>query len=265
MPEGHTLHRAAIEQGDLLRARRVSATSPQGRFAEGAAAIHGAVVTDVEAYGKHLLYRFDMPRVLHVHLGLYGAYRIFNPPESAPPPTSGTRLELSTDTHVIRLAGPTACDLVDEPDAEALVSRLGPDPLRADYDAERVWQNLRRRTTPIAAALMDQSVIAGVGNVFRAEALFVCRINPHLPSNRLKRPAFDQLEATLRGMLHDGVRRGSIVTIPDDELGDETRYVYRRTGLPCFICSTGIVAFEMANRMVYACPKCQRVRRPPRR
>ena len=241
------------------------ASSPQGRFVDGAAAIDGHVVEDVEAYGKHLLYRFDVPQVLHVHLGLYGAFLTFSPPESAPAPTAGTRLQLSTELHVIRLAGPTACDLIDEAGVGALLSRLGPDPLRADYDAGVFWRNLQRRTTPIAAALMDQSVVAGVGNVFRAEALFVCRINPWMPADRLKRAAFDQLEATLRSMLHDGVRRGSIVTIPDDELGDETRYVYRRTGLPCFICGTPIRSFELANRMVYACPRCQRVRRPPRR
>ena len=274
MPEGHTLFRAAAEQGALLRGKVVRASSPQGRFTEGAAILHGRVVEDVEAYGKHLLYRFGDDVTLHVHLGLYGVFTVFTE-GAVPPPTPGTRLQLETDAATIRLAGATAVELFDEAQVDALLGRLGPDPLKPDYDAERVWANLRRRSIPIAAALMDQSVIAGIGNVFRAEALFAHRINPHKPANRLDRPTFDALSDTVVAMMGDGVRRGVIITVPDDGYGDETgfvsapqaarHFVYRRTGLPCLVCGTLVVSFPMAGRTVYACPRCQKVRRPPRR
>ena len=264
MPEGHTLFRAAAEHGALLRGRAVRASSPQGRFTEGAAILDGRVVEDVEAYGKHLLYRFEGGVTLHIHLGLYGVFTVLTDGE-VPPPTPGTRLQLETGDAVIRLAGATAVELFDEAQVDALLARLGPDPLKPDYDPDRVWANLRRRTIPIAAALMDQSIIAGIGNVFRAESLFVHRINPHKPANRLDRRTFDALSGTVVAMMRDGVRRGVIVTVPDDEYGEETRYVYRRTGLPCLVCGTLVVAFPMAGRTVYACPRCQKVRRSPRR
>ena len=218
---------------------------------------------DVEPYGKHLFYRWDGALTLHVHLGLYGGFLDFDGP--APPATPGTRLELRSGAVTLRLAGPTACDLLEPPEEAAIRARLGPDPLRRNADLERVAANLRRRVLPIGAALLDQSIIAGVGNVYRAEALFVCGINPATPSRDITAEQFDELWATLVSMLRDGVRAGRIITVDPAELGisrrrmqpEDWRYVYRRTDLPCRRCATPIISWELAARTMYACPRCQ--------
>ena len=263
MPEGHTIHRYALAHRKLLRGKTVAATSPQGRFAAGAARLDGRALVTVDPYGKHLFYRWDGDLTLHVHLGLYGGFVQFD--GAAPPPTPGTRLQLQTGETTLRLAGPTACDLIEPPDEAVLRNRLGPDPLHARADKERVAATLRRRSTPIGAALLDQSVVAGVGNVYRAEALFVCGINPELPSRELNPEQFEQLWATLVRMLRDGVKAGRIITVDPAELGisrramrlEDWRYVYRRTDLPCRRCGTTIVSWTLAARTMYACPHCQ--------
>lgn len=268
MPEGHTIHRLARLHRAALRGRPVAADSPQGRFAVGAARIDGATVDDVEAHGKHLFHRFTAaggePLTLHVHLGLFGRWRTHRLP--GPPPTAGTRLRLATDEVALHLAGATTCELVDD-DAEARIhARLGPDPLRRDADPERAWTALRRRRSPVGAALMDQSVIAGVGNVFRAESLFVCGIHPDRPASSVTREEWDCLWPTIVRMLRAGERAGRIVTVDPAEVGARSAgripdgkrvYVYRRTGEPCRRCGTPVRRWDMAARRVYACETCQ--------
>ena len=242
----------------------MQATSPQGRFAAGAALLDGQTLTDVDPYGKHLFYRWDGGEVLHVHLGLYGAFRQFN--GDAPPPTPGTRLQLVTDDGVtLRLAGPTACDLVDPDEESRIRARLGPDPLHRGADEAAVRAALARRSTPIGAALLDQSILAGIGNVFRCEALFLCGIHPERPSKAVTDAEFACLWERLNTMLRDGVRAGRIVTVDPAELGisrrrmrlEDSRYVYRRTDLPCRRCGTPIRSWTLGARTIYACPVCQ--------
>lgn len=265
MPEGHTIHRAARLQRRALRGRTVAADSPQGRFAAGAAILDGQRLDAVDAVGKHLFYRWSRGDTLHVHLGLYGKFRAYRA-GAAPPPTLGTRLRLATDDYVLHLAGPTACDLVDPEMQERIVARLGPDPLRRDADPDRAWTALRRRTIPISAALLDQKVMCGVGNVYRAEALFWTGIGPFRTARDLDREAFDALWERLVGLLRDGEKAGRIVTVDPADVGVRSRgripagervYVYKRTGLPCRRCGTPIRAAESALRTVFWCPRCQ--------
>ena len=176
MPEGHTVHRAARRQTALLAGGPLAASSPQGRFADGAAALDGRVLAEVEAVGKHLFYRFDRDEVLHVHLGLFGRFR--EHPVPPPEPRGLIRLRLVGAEAAVDLSGPTACDLVGEEGRERIVARLGEDPLRPGADPERAIADLARRRVAIGAALLDQRIIAGLGNVFRAEVLFVCGVAP---------------------------------------------------------------------------------------
>lgn len=269
MPEGHTVHRAARLQRRLLRGRPVAADSPQGRFAAGAAVIDGRVLTTVEAWGKHLFYRWSGDAVLHVHLGLFGRFHTSRRDGAEAPlpiPTPGTRLRLVTDHAVLHLAGPTACELVDPPGEEAILTRLGPDPLRRDADPERAWAALRRRTVPIGATLLDQAVVCGIGNVYRAEVLFVTGIAPQRPARAVTRAEFDALWATVSAMLRAGERSGRIVTVQPGEVGAgslarvprrEAVYVYGRAGQPCRRCGTTVLAATMAARTVSWCPRCQ--------
>ncbi|HVM14907.1 MAG TPA: hypothetical protein VM287_11340, partial [Egibacteraceae bacterium] len=187
---------------------------------------------------------------LHVHLGLFGTFRSFA--DGAPEPTEGTRLALRTDAVTVYLAGPTVCALIDPCAEEAIRRRLGPDPLRRDADPAVAYAALRRRRVPIGAALLDQGVVAGIGNVYRAEALFVCGIDPHRPAHSLTRGEFDLLWETLVAMLRKGVRQGRIVTA-----GRNGRFVYRRLGEPCRRCGAPVLGQDMAGRTIFFCGSCQ--------
>lgn len=261
MPEGHTIHRAARDQGRLLAGHAVAATSPQGRFTAGAAAIDGRTLDGVDAHGKHLFYRFDGPLLLHVHLGLFGTFRTHR--GEAPEPRGAIRLRLVVPDVAIDLRGPTACELMDPADEATLLARLGPDPLRDDADPERAWARIHRSRRAIGALLMDQSVIAGVGNVYRAEALHVMGIHPMRAGRDVGRDEFDALWRTIDTMLHDGVRSGRIVTVSAADAGKprsrlrrgERTYVYRQPS--CRRCGAKITPWELEGRRAWACPDCQ--------
>lgn len=257
MPEGHTIHRYARAHTDALGGRRVAASSPQGRFSLGAQRLDGRVLERVDAYGKHLLYRFTGGVTLHVHLGLFGHFRLFT--GEAPAPTTGTRLALRAGDVTLYLAGATVCELIDEDEEYKLRARLGPDLLVADADPEQMWAALQRRTVGIGGALLDQRVVAGVGNVYRAEALFCCGIWPDRPANALDRDEFDQLWKTLVRMLADGERTGEIVTVdsPEGPNRSDALWVYKRGGEPCRRCGTTIESWSLGGRIISACPTCQ--------
>jgi endonuclease VIII len=263
VPEGHTLHRLAREHSRLFAGRAVRASSPQGRFAGGAAQLDGRVVERVEAWGKHFLARFAGDSWLHVHLGLYGSWTAA--PLPAPEPRGALRLRLEGEEHYADLRGPTACELWTPPDVERLISRLGPDPLRPDADPERARARISRSRTAVGVLLMNQEVLAGVGNVYRAEVLFRHGVSPFRAGRDLSRPAFEGLWEDLVVLMRAGVRAGHIVTTRPEHRErrsgrarrEDRFYVYRRTGLPCRICGTAVRAEEMAARTVYWCPHCQ--------
>jgi len=261
MPEGHTIHRLAREHTAHFAGAPVSLSSPQGRFRAAAEVLDGITLRRVDAYGKHLFYRFDGDRVVHVHLGLYGKWWPFTPP--APPTTHQVRLRIDDGAHGADLTGPTTCELLTTEGAAGVTARLGPDPLRRDADPDRAWSRLARRRGPIGVAIMDQAVVAGVGNVYRAEALFVNGIHPEQPGSSLTRDQWDALWSTLVRMLRQGVTDGRIVTVDPDELGvarraiptAEGRYVYKREA--CIRCGNAIRRWDLAGRWAYACPVCQ--------
>ncbi|MDH3006284.1 Fpg/Nei family DNA glycosylase [Gordonia alkanivorans] len=266
MPEGHTLHRLARRQQRLFGGRRVRVTSPQGRFADGAAAVDGMTFHAAEAWGKHLLHRYRDGRteqMVHIHLGLYGAFTELTAP--LPEPVGQVRLRIETEDIGTDLRGPTACEIYHPADLDALIARLGPDPLRRDADPERGWAAISRSSRPIGALLMDQKVIAGIGNVYRAEVLFRAGIDPMRPGKRLLRSEFDDMWLDLVALMKVGVRRGRIHVIrPEDDHGAPAyaanrprTYVYRRAGEPCRICGTPVLLAELEARKLYWCPVCQ--------
>ncbi|SHH64570.1 endonuclease-8 [Jatrophihabitans endophyticus] len=261
MPEGHTLHRLARDQERLFGGTVVAASSPQGRFAEGAAQLDGQLLTGTEAYGKHLLHHYGNGRILHVHLGLYGKFATGRgePPE----PRGALRLRLVNDAAWTDLRGPTACELLTPDAVETLLARLGPDPLRARQDPAAAYRRVARSRTPIGALLMDQSVLAGVGNVYRAEVLFRARLHPLRPGRDVPERLWLGMWDDLVTLMRAGVRAGRIVTTrPEDRPAgrvtrDRAHYVYRRTGLPCRVCSTPIAAAVLVARNLFWCPTCQ--------
>lgn len=263
MPEGHTIHRLAREHNALLAGRPLRVSSPQGRFAADAALLDGQLLERVRPYGKHLFYVFASDDVVHVHLGIYGVFETHTQP--APPPRPTTRLRLATDAVSVDLRGPTVCERITLAERDAILARLGPDPLDPKADPERLRRNASRRATPIGTLLLDQSAIAGVGNVYRAEALYVLGISPYRPANALTAAELDALWETLVAMLKAGVRHGRIVTTrPEDRdrrrgrpSDADRHYLWRRTDLPCRRCGTPIRTAVLGARNAFWCPVCQ--------
>ncbi|GGQ31598.1 endonuclease VIII [Actinomadura coerulea] len=267
MPEGHTIHRLAAEHQRMFGGLAVSATSPQGRFAEGARWLDGRVLSVADAHGKHLLLGFDDDRTLHVHLGIYGRYAFGEGP--APAPVGLVRLRLEGGGRYADLRGPNTCELLAPGEVKLLRDRLGPDPLRGDADPELAWRRIGRARAPIAVLLMDQSVVAGPGNIYRAEVLFRQGIDPRLPGRRLGARQWAALWDDLVGLMAAGVRAGRIDTVRPEHMpeamgraprvdghGREV-YVYRRAGLPCLVCGTAVATVEVAGRNLFWCPGCQ--------
>ena len=262
MPEGHSIHRLAQRHHALLVGGALSASSPQGRFSHGAARLDGRVLEETDAWGKHLFHRYD-DLWLHVHLGLFGRFRDGRgePPE----PRGAVRLLLNGESAWAELRGPVACELMDTPHRLALLDRLGPDPLRDDGDPEAFVSRVGRSRAPIGTLLMNQAVIAGVGNVYRAEVLWRSGTNPFTAGRDVEpsvvRTTWDDLAVLMRA----GVRSGRIVTTdPSDRerpagrprRGD-AHYVYRRTDRPCRRCGTPVQSSQLAARTVFWCPTCQ--------
>ena len=258
MPEGHTVHRIAIDHFKLLRGKPVAVSSPQGRFADGAALVDGNRLHKLEAYGKHLFYYWSGGLVGHVHLGLFGKFRVYR--DLVPDAVPTVRMRLAVPKATIDLMGPTDCMVGTADDRDRIVARLGPDPLRDDADPERAFASITRRVAPIGQLLLDQKVISGVGNVYRAEALFLNRIDPRRPGTAITRSAFDGLWATITRMLHEGVAANRIVTLDPDEFDiptglarrGDTTYVYHRD--VCLVCGSPIMTVELGGRPCYYCP-----------
>lgn len=267
MPEGHTIHRIARDHGRLLAGRPVHVSSPQGRFAADAALVDGATIERYEAYGKHLFTWWSTGHVGHVHLGLFGKYRIHRGEFPPPRPTVRMRTE-TADTAAndgagvaIELTGPTACTIGTVDDRDAIVRRLGPDPLRSDADPERFVARAARSAKPIGALLLDQSVIAGIGNVYRAELLFVHGIHPLRPGRACSEAELIAMWDTAATMLRAGVRANRIVTVSRADIDwpsnkaiprREATYVYKRP--VCVRCGSPVQIVEVANRACYFCP-----------
>ncbi len=267
MPEGHVLHRAARLQSKRFARRVVRASSPQGRFAEGAAIVDGQRIDSIHAYGKHLFYDLDGGLSIHVHLGLFGKFRIARLPAREPSPNC--RLLLETDTDQLHLAGPTSCELLDPDGVAAVLARLGPDPIVArPGDLDRLAASLRRRRTPIGQVLLDQKVIAGIGNVYRSELLFLTGLHPFRPANELDAGDLAALWDATVVELCAGERLGRIVTVgpPDGPNTDADRrslragerlYAYKRGGAPCRQCGGPIASAPIDARSIWWCPVCQ--------
>ncbi|MFF5257138.1 Fpg/Nei family DNA glycosylase [Streptomyces leeuwenhoekii] len=282
MPEGHTIHRLAQDYAAAFAGTTVRVTSPQGKFSDAAALLDGTALHTADAHGKHLFLGFGTPgrspapdafdpslaHWVHIHLGLFGKVAFGDAP--APPPADTVRLRLANGTAYVDLRGPTTCALITHDEKRAIHDRLGPDPLRPDADPALAFARVRRSRTTIAALLMDQKVIAGVGNVYRAEVLFRHGIDPYRPGRDITPAEWDAIWHDLVALMREGVRNNRIDTVrpehtPEamgrpprvDDHGGEV-YVYRRAARPCHICGGEIRTAELAARNLFWCPVCQR-------
>ncbi|NUS44527.1 MAG: Fpg/Nei family DNA glycosylase [Mycobacteriaceae bacterium] len=263
MPEGHTLHGLARLHQKRFAGAPVRVSSPQGTFALGAAAVDGRTLVKAEAWGKHLLHHYDSGLVVHVHLGLYGSFADSPVPMGAP--VGQVRMRMVGADFGADLRGPTACEIIDPPRLDALAARLGPDPLRRGSDPLLAYARIRRSRRPIGALLMDQQVLAGVGNVYRAELLFRHGVSPFRPGVDVSEEQWLQLWTDLVALMKVGLRKGRIHVVRREHnhgapsyAPDRPRtYVYRRAGEPCRVCATPIAHRELESRNLFWCPTCQ--------
>lgn len=263
MPEGHTIHRLARLHQKRFGGAPVIVTSPQERFADSAEAVSGRVLRKADAYGKHLFHHYQGGAVVHVHLGLYGKFTEQQVPVRAP--VGQVRMRMVGEEYGTDLRGPTACEVIHQDEVDDIIARLGPDPLRRNPDTEKAWTRISKSRRPIGALLMDQKVIAGVGNVYRNELLYRHLIDPHRPGTHVGAEEFDEAWTDLVALMKVGVRRGRIITIrPEDDKGPEgirgrpRSYVYRRAGEACRICGDTVRTEVMEGRNLFWCPTCQR-------
>jgi endonuclease-8 len=257
MPEGHLLHRLARDQAELA-GRVLAVTSPQGRFAAGAAALDGCRLDAVEAYGKHLFHRFGESGI-HSHLGMQGKWIRL---AADRPPRPQVRVRLATPELAWDLIAPGTCELVNRAAWDELVGSLGPDPLAAGADGEeRAWKAMSGYAGTVGAALLDQSVIAGAGNVLRAETLFRAGVHPSRPAASLDREAFHSIWVALVDLMSQSVEDGRIVSVrlPAAERAAvaeaDARMVYKQAA--CRACGSPVETWDLAGRTAYACPTCQ--------
>ncbi len=263
MPEGHTIHRAARDHERDLANQDLTVSSPQGRFdLDGLVDARGhARLLRVEAYGKHLFYVFEPERIVHVHLGLFG--RFYRRRSPAPLPRASTRMRLVGDRMTIDLVGPTACELVTAAERLELTARLGPDPLREDADPRPFFAYVARSKTPIAAILLDQSRICGVGNVYRAEVLHLLGLHPETPGSAIPKATLRKMWTLIVGLLRRGVEEKRIVTTRGLKLAKprervpraESTHVYGRS--TCRTCQGDVLTYTLRARVVYYCRACQ--------
>ncbi|GGA74902.1 formamidopyrimidine-DNA glycosylase [Edaphobacter acidisoli] len=292
MPEGNEIHRWAERHAVAFAGKAVRVDGPQGRFRDSDV-LNGRKLARVMAVGKHLGYDFGKDRILHVHLGLQGDFtegsgplpdvrgavrlRMWNAAAIKRPAEPGVSKRhgwYSSDDgagHIapekiawVELRGPMDCTVYTQAQWEKLLKRLGPDPLNGDRP-ERMIEKVRKSKKAIAEMLMDQSVVAGVGNIIRAELLFRARLSPFTAGTEVEEKTLRSIWKDAAALLKAGmVDRRIVSTKPTDRphrkgkvLKEEAHYVYRRKGLPCFVCGTEVRRQEMAGRNLFWCPGCQ--------
>jgi formamidopyrimidine-DNA glycosylase len=228
--------------------------------------IAGRTIDTLDRRSKYLLFRFGDDTLL-VHFGMTGSLRAHTgaPPERLP----HDHVDIVLDSGVtLRYHDPRrfGAMLWLPPPAEAhpLLAALGPEPFDDACDAQYLWEATRSRSAAIKLVLMDNHLIAGVGNIYANESLFRAGIRPTAPANRLTRPRYAALLREVRATLADAIAKGGS-TLRDyvDSHGEPgyfqlDYFVYGRQGLPCRVCGTAIRQIRAGGRATNFCPRCQR-------
>lgn len=238
-----------------------TALTSSGRI--GQTNMRGTVVGEHEAS----LASIGAPRRTRLRMGeseQHGGTPVDFPPE----PIGQVRVRILTADAVADLRGPTVCEVLSSSGVELARSELGPDPLVDKRGEERFLARCRKTSTPIGRALMNQKIVAGIGNVYRAEMLFRAKLSPFTPANTLPEETLRELWRDWVKLLAIGVKSGQMMTMDGLSAGKkraalanraDRHWVYHRTGEPCRICSTPIRMEMMEARKLYFCPTCQGV------
>jgi endonuclease-8 len=263
MAEGDTVYATARRLDEALAGRILTSTDLRvPRFAT--ADLSGQVVREVASRGKHLLLRTDGEVTVHSHLGMDGDWHLYGPGERWRGPSFEIRCVLATDARIAVGRRLRRLEVIRTSAEDEVLRHLGPDVLGADWDpAEALRRLVADRDRAVGEALIDQSVMAGPGNVYRTEVCFLGGVDPRTPVGEV--PEAFALIASTRSLMErnrEGRRR---VTTGDPRPGHEL-WVYGRRGRPCRRCGTPVVSFLQGSRaderIVYACPSCQPAPRP---
>jgi len=250
--EGPVVHHYAKQLKKALQGKDVDVEFGVKKLKEHEASMKNIRVEKVEAHGKQFRIHFSDHRVLLVHLMMWGSWRIYPKGKAWDRDRTRARVMIHTESHdavvfsapVVRLLTPA--ELWEEP----RWGNLGPDPLRADFSAREFFRRLDRQASrEIGEALLDQQIIAGVGNILRIEILFGARIHPQRSIASLGQKEKAEMLRWILKLFGDWMK----------QMGRQKTWVriYRRSGKPCPLCGTPIGFFRQAGRITYACPNCQ--------
>ena len=266
MPEGHSIHRVANTFRSEYLDSKVKVVSPQGRFESDAKLVSGRTLIESTAVGKQLFLGFDNELTIRIHLGIYGKWNFYQVPIPKAPEIWGqVRARFGVKSASADLRGPTVCEVIDQQAVDLVLKRLGPDPLNPDAsgsEALRFVSKVKNSKVAIGAALMNQAVISGIGNVYRAELLFRAGLNPKTPGEKISESALLAIWVDAVKLMRIGVKKGVMLTRDDHLSGTvlvrDRYFVYKREGLLCRVCNKKVVVEEYLTRKLYWCPKCQR-------
>ncbi|MFN2587783.1 MAG: DNA-formamidopyrimidine glycosylase family protein [Actinomycetota bacterium] len=256
MPEGDTVFVAA---GRLHRAMagKVLTKTDFRVPAIATADLSGRRVLEVASRGKHFLFRFDGGITFHNHLKMDGEWHLYRPGARARGPAHAVRAVLETEDWRAVGIHLGVVELVPTEREDEVVGHLGPDPLTS-WDAAEALRRLRLHADrAIGEVLLDQTVIAGPGNVYRCEICFLRGLDPWTPVAAV--PDHEGLVDLTRRLLQANRTTGTQVTTGDDRPGRQ-RWVYGRGGRPCRRCETAILRKDHEQgraRTTYWCPSCQ--------
>lgn len=269
MPEGDTLFRTAAGLRPHLVGRTVTAARASGPGSVPQVhRIIGHEITAVDAMGKNLLIRFDGGLEIRTHLRMNGSWHRYRPGERWRRPPARARLVIEVPGAVAVCFDAPVVELL-ETRAEALhpaLAGLGPDLLSPSFDADEAMRRLRdpaRAMLPIAQSLLDQRALAGIGNVYKSEILWIERVSPFTATADVTDAALERLVATARRLLLANVapRHGpERTTTTGDRAAPGPLYVYGRPGRPCRRCRTPIARARQGRdlpRLTFWCPACQ--------
>jgi endonuclease VIII len=260
VPEGDTVWRAARRLDRALSGQLLTSTD----FRVPAYAtwdLTGATVAETLSRGKHLLTRIDADRpwTLHTHLKMEGSWRILEPGQRWPRPAHTARVVLETVDTVAVGFSLGVVELLPRGSESEAVGHLGPDLLGPDWDAEEAVRRLRERADrSIKDALLDQTCLAGVGNIYACELCFIAGVDPHTPVEQVR--DLPRMVARAHQLL-DHNRHRAVQSTTGDLARGRNFWVYARAGQPCRRCGTPIVETASGpvgqERVTYHCPRCQ--------
>jgi len=269
MPEGDTIFRTAVVLRRVLVGHAVTAFEvghPKVSAAAGREVIVGSTVSKVVSNGKHLFIHFATPHeaVLHTHMKMSGTWHVYRPGERWWRPEADARVVIRTAEVVAPCFHPPIVELLvaKELGLHPIVSALGPDIIRDEFDMEEALRRLRaKQDRDIATALLDQKVISGIGNVYKVEALFLAKTSPWAQVSDLDDATLgaivDEARTLIRLNRDGGQRRTRFTLDPSDRM-----WVDERAGLPCHVCGTMVESGWHPDevRKSWYCPTCQHVK-----